>query len=277
MTMDSLRTSWLRPAARASQHGHEMVRIKTGHGERRQTFTIHKDLIGSASDFFQSAFKGGFLESQTSCLELTTVDPMTFEVLYQWLYTGSVRDIINFAVESDIKIDLLWLRVLTMAHQYMITPLQEISYCYFRKAFHDLHRVVPSVALVKELYESDLPTNLVDMLKSYLLLHCVYWIMDDSCNCWEWQIVLKHPHFGADVAWEMTKRGSKDYLGLQSHPRHNAKFANYNGHVFVKKDCDEEDNMREPASSDDETFHDGCSFTSQNAADLEHTEISVHW
>ena len=240
MAMDRVPESLLRPAARASEHGFDIVTVKSGGKQRNQTFRIHKDLLCSSSDFFKSTFNGHFLESETGCLELPAVDPMTFEVLYQWLYTGSVRDIPNFAAESGIDIDLLWLRVFTAAHQYMIKDLQQIGFFHFRKGFHDFHRVVPSIGCVKELYGSDLPANLVGMLKSYLILHCAYWIMDESCHCWEWQTVLKHANFGADVAWELTKRSSKDYVGVQSHPRYNVKFANHNGHVFIKKHNDEE-------------------------------------
>ncbi len=272
MTMDSLPESFLPPAARASEHGLEMVTIMAGHDARTQLFTIHKDLLRKSSGFFRSSFNGRFLESETGCLKLTAVDPMTFEVLYQWLYTGSVRDIADFAAQSNIDIDLLWLRVFTMAHQYLINPLQEISFYHFRRCFHDFHRVVPSVACVKELYESDLPANLVDMLKSYLALHCAYWIMDESCSCWEWQTVLKHPDFGAEIAWELTKRGSRDYAGVQSHPRYNVKFANHNGHVFIKKDIDDEDMPREPVTPDAEKVQQGSSSSSQDTGDGENTE-----
>jgi hypothetical protein len=134
-----------------------------------------------------------------------------------------------------------------MAHQYMIDQLQHISYYYFRKSFHDFHQVVPSAACVREWYESDRPTNLVDMLKSYLVLHCAYWIMDGPCSCWEWQTILKHPKLGAAIAWELIQRGSKDYAGVQSHPQYNVKLANPNGSVFIKKDIDDEEMLREPS------------------------------
>jgi hypothetical protein len=238
--METLPTSLIRPPARASQHGNDIVMIKAGQGERSQTFTIHKDLLCQSSEFFESAFNGQFLESKTGCLDFSAVDPMTFEVLYQWLYTGSVGSIPSFAAQSDVDHDLLWLRVFAMAHQYMINPLQEIAFFYFRKEFHDSHSVVPSMACVEELYDNDLPTNLVDMLKSYLILHCAYWIMDGSCDCWEWQSVLQHPGFGAGIAWELTKCGSKNYVAVQSHPKYNAKFTNHNGRVFVKRDVDNE-------------------------------------
>lgn len=82
--------------------------------------------------------------------------------------------------------------------------------------------------------------------------------MDGSCNCWEWQTVLEHSNSGADIAWELTKRGSKDYAGVQSHPQDNVKFANHNGHVFVKEvdDVDDEAILREPTSPDDENVQD---------------------
>jgi BTB/POZ domain len=238
--MDSLPISLRRPPARASQHGTETVMINTGQGERSQTFTVHKDLLCQSSEFFRLAFDGQFLESKTGCLDFSEVDSMTFEVLYHWLYTGSVSSIPSFASESGVDLDLLWLRVFTMAHQYMIDPLQEIAFFCFRKVLHDIHPVVPSVACIEELYDSDLPTNLVDMLKLYLILHSAYWITDGSCNCWRWESVLQHPAFGAGIAWELTKRGSEHYVGVQSHPNYNLKFANHNGRVFVKKDIDED-------------------------------------
>ncbi|ERF74420.1 hypothetical protein EPUS_06598 [Endocarpon pusillum Z07020] len=269
MTMDSLPAPLLRPAARASQHGLDVVTVRAGTGETTQLFTIHKNLLCQSSSFFKSTFNGRFAESESSYLELKAVDPLTFEVLYQWLYTGSMRDIPGFAAESNVDIGLLWLRVFTMAHEYMIDQLQESSYHFFRRAFHDCQRVVPSVLCVSELYQSELPTHLVDMLQSYLVLHCAYWIMHESCNCWEWETVLKHPHFGADVAWELTKRGSKDYVGVQSHPWYNVKFANHNGRVFLKKDMDDEPGLREPESSDGEDFSELYSPASQVGEDNE--------
>ncbi len=266
--MDSLRELMLRPA-RASQHGLDVVTVKAGKGERTQLFSVHKNLLCQSSDFFESALNGQFMESKTSYLELTTLDPMIFEVLYQWLYTGSVDHVLDFAAESNVDIDLLWLRVFTMAHQYMIDLLQKISYHCFRRLFNDSHRVVPSVVCVSELYNSDLPKNLVKMLRSYLVQHCAYWINDDSCNCWEWEAVLKHPHFGNRVGWELTKRRSKDYVGVQSHPKYNVKFANHNGRVFLKQDVDDETVLREPRSSDGEDFPEWYSPTSQVGEDSE--------
>jgi BTB/POZ domain len=240
ITMDRIPISLNRPPARASQHGNDTVMIKAGQGERNQTFTIHKDLLCRSSGFFVSVFNGRFLESETGCLDFPEVDPMTLEVLYQWLYTGSTDCIPGFAAESDVGLDLLWLRVLTMAHQYMIDALQEIAFYRFGKTLHEVHPVVPSLTCIEEVYDSDLPTNLVDMLKSYLVLHSAYWITDGSSNCWNWESVLQHPRFGADVAWELTKRASKHYVGVFSHPKYNLKFASYKGRVFLKSDVDEE-------------------------------------
>jgi BTB/POZ domain len=157
--------------------------MKAGQNENTQVFKIHKDLC-KASQFFKSTFNGQYLENKTGRLELTAVDKITVEVLHQWLYTGSIPDVAGFASESNVNIDL-WLRVFTIAHQFMINDLQEVSYYCFRKTFHDFHGVAPSLECVRELYESNLPTNLADMLKSYLLLHCAYWIMDESCSYWE--------------------------------------------------------------------------------------------
>lgn len=227
------------PATRASEHGLEMVTIKTGEDPMTQIFTIHKDLLCKSSDFFRLTFDGRFQEIMKGCLELRAVAPLTFEVLYQWLYRGSVCNIAELASKSGVAIDLLWLRVFTMAHRYMITDLQQISYRGYLRTFHDSSRVVPTASFVQELYESDLPSHLAEMLKSYLIQHCAYWIRDESCRHWEWDHLLKHRNFGADLARELIKRKSQAYLGIQSHPSYSTRFGNHNLHIFIKRDNDE--------------------------------------
>jgi hypothetical protein len=85
---------------------------------------------------------------------------------------------------------------------------------------------------------------------------------------------LKHPRFGADMAWELTKRGSKDYVGVQSHPKYNVKFANHDGHISIKTDCDEEEILREPPSSDDEISQSENNSAYETPEDAEGTEAT---
>lgn len=75
---------------------------------------------------------------------------------------------------------------------------------------------------------------------------------------------MKHPQFGADMAWELTKRGSKDYLGVQAHPRHNVKFAHHTGKIFVKSDTEEEATLQEPAPLDDKEVQEDFMSARQN-------------
>src|SRR5277367_3743838 len=75
---------------RPKDHGSEMATVIVGRGDQAQTFTIHKHLLCQASSYFYGALQGKFRESRKATLKLEGDCPMVFEVLYHWLYSGSV-------------------------------------------------------------------------------------------------------------------------------------------------------------------------------------------
>ncbi|KAK5172962.1 uncharacterized protein LTR77_003084 [Saxophila tyrrhenica] len=54
-------------------------------------YTIHKDLLTSASPFFAAALNGKFTESLDQTVRLPEEKPEIFEWFLQWLYTGTLK------------------------------------------------------------------------------------------------------------------------------------------------------------------------------------------
>ena len=59
-------------------------------GPNRESFHVHKDLIGQTSAFFQNACKGGFKEAD-GIINLPGQEPKIFKHFIYWLYTGKIR------------------------------------------------------------------------------------------------------------------------------------------------------------------------------------------
>ena len=55
-------------------------------GPARIKWSLHENLLSATSDFFRSAFNGGFKESTDDTLALPEDDPAAFELFVRWLY-----------------------------------------------------------------------------------------------------------------------------------------------------------------------------------------------
>ncbi|KAL8907955.1 MAG: hypothetical protein Q9207_001101 [Kuettlingeria erythrocarpa] len=62
------------------------VTVKVGKGETARTWTLPKDLLTSASTFFDAAFKHSWSESESKSVELKEDKPDAFAFFVQWLY-----------------------------------------------------------------------------------------------------------------------------------------------------------------------------------------------
>lgn len=79
-----------------------MVKIKDN-AEDVHEFPVHKAFICYYSPFFDAAFNGKFIESQTQMVELDDVSPVAFGIFVNWLYTQRI----NMAGEERILITFL--------------------------------------------------------------------------------------------------------------------------------------------------------------------------
>jgi hypothetical protein len=92
-------------------HGTDITTLNIGSGENARTFAMHKELLCTASPFFDAALKSQFKESSKNTLTMADVCPMAFAVLYTYLYSGQVKGA-SFYTHDMIPDDLFWLRAL---------------------------------------------------------------------------------------------------------------------------------------------------------------------
>jgi hypothetical protein len=115
-------------------HGDETVKITVGIATPPQTFTIHRNLICSASQFFNKAFNGDFDESHARCMKLPHESHEAFQALYHWLYTGNLF-CKKFLMEPLIEEDVYWLHIYAMADNLLIHKLSLDTYSIIRNYF----------------------------------------------------------------------------------------------------------------------------------------------
>ncbi|KAE8443676.1 hypothetical protein EG329_001448 [Mollisiaceae sp. DMI_Dod_QoI] len=69
--------------------GHEMLTIGVGMGEKRQFFSIHKNLLQKVTKYFDKLLQTG--AGKQGNLFMNTEDPAIFQMFYDWLYTGNIE------------------------------------------------------------------------------------------------------------------------------------------------------------------------------------------
>ncbi|KAL8930670.1 MAG: hypothetical protein Q9208_000541 [Pyrenodesmia sp. 3 TL-2023] len=62
------------------------ITVKVGDGDTARTWTLPRDLLTSASTFFDAVFKHSWSESESNLVELKEDNPDTFGFFVQWLY-----------------------------------------------------------------------------------------------------------------------------------------------------------------------------------------------
>ncbi|TVY28164.1 hypothetical protein LHYA1_G002768 [Lachnellula hyalina] len=88
-------------------------------GKEAQKFTVHKNLAEHYSPFFTKAFNGGFIEGQTQERVLEDVEPVTFGLVTNWLYTQKIIHPEDKKVQL-VEIANLWV----LAGRFLIPQLQ---------------------------------------------------------------------------------------------------------------------------------------------------------
>lgn len=70
-------------------------------GSTKVHYRIHKDFLCDAVPYFNSMFKGGFVESTTNSVTLEDIEPTTFDLFVAWLY-GSTNKLKMRYITDDI-------------------------------------------------------------------------------------------------------------------------------------------------------------------------------
>ena len=221
-------------------HGDETVKITVGRGFPLQTITIHRNLVCSASQFFDRAFNGDFNETHTRCMKLP---PRRLQALYHWLYTGNFLSK-KFLTEPLIEEDVYLLHVYAMADRLLIHKLSLDAYSTIQAYFSKETRSMPSVRFIKELWsDCGLAPCKQKLLIEYIVSHCTFCfvIYPETC-CWKWQEVLRcNLEFGARLGVAFTERLSEHSWGSNSIPSDLRIFEDHTGQHFTStKHCRDE-------------------------------------
>jgi BTB/POZ domain len=224
-------------------HGDETVKITVGRGFSPQTFTIHRSLICSASQFFDRAFNGDFNETHARCMKLPHENLDAFEALYHWLYTGNFLPK-KFLIEPLIEEDVYLLHVYAMADRLLIHRLSLDAYSAIQAYFSKKTLSMPSVRFIKELWsDCGLPQCKQKLLIEYTVSHCTFcFVAHPHTCCWKWQEVLRcHLEFGARLGVAFSERLSRHNSGSDDHPSDLHIFKDHTGQHFTStKDCQDE-------------------------------------
>ena len=205
-------------------HGSETITVLVGNEYHARSFTIHKELLCAASKYFDGALNDGFKES-SSGLEMANDCPFAFEVLYQWLYSGYVKDHASWYTGDKIPADLLWLRLYKLADCRLVEPLVEIAYARLRLIFAPVKKIAPTTKFLTELYDETGP----EYLQRYVAFHTAYKInqgLDNAADRLQFNDALnKESGFGAAVASRLM-----DMLYSSSFQQHPAKMEEFDLH-----------------------------------------------
>ena len=205
-------------------HGSETITVLVGNEYHARKFTVHKELLCAASKYFDGALSDNFKES-SSGLEMSDECPFAFEVLYQWLYTGYVKDHASWYTNDKIPADLLWLRLYKLADCRLVEPLVEIAYARLRSIFAIDKRIAPTTKFLTELYDKTGP----EYLQRYVTFHTTYTICqgiaDEAEKLKFEEVVNKESRFGAAVASRML-----NMIYLTSFEQHPAQMAEFDSH-----------------------------------------------
>ena len=247
-------------------HGDETVKITVGRAFPPQVFTIHRNLICSASQFFDKAFNGDFNEAYARCMKLPHENLDAFQTLYHWLYTGnflSKESLIEPLIEEDVYL----LHVYAMADRLLIHKLSLDAYSAIQAYFSKKTLSMPSVGFIKGLWsDCELPQCKRELLIEYTVSHCTFcFVRHPETCCWKWEEVLHcNLEFGARLGVAFTKWLSNHNRGLNSHPSDLPIFEDHTGQHFTSaNDCQDEAMDKGDFEPDDPTLIDKAPMGSQ--------------
>ena len=187
------------------EHGDEFVKIIVG-SEGKQ-FTIHKNLICAASDFFTTALKSNFIEAAEQKVALPEESPQLFQLVYDWLYSGRVSDGVTTYVKKEEDVssgDVFWWEVYEIGDRLMMDRLRVLAVSKILKIFSTKIPLIPSQAFLHSIFEAEqLPG-----LEAYMVEHVVYWLQG-SAKYTDWSALPDaHMRFGQSMA-KATMQGNQ--------------------------------------------------------------------
>ncbi|KAH9215358.1 hypothetical protein DL95DRAFT_500781 [Leptodontidium sp. 2 PMI_412] len=188
--------------------GTEIVTIYVG--PKRKSFSIHKKLLCSRSEYFDKAFNGGFKESDVT-MYLPEDDPEAFDALVVYVYQNRLP---NFPSErfsadcegcdsyTDILNKLFYLATKccmnVLANKIMDT-LQDIHFKYGR---------IPSCSGIQEHYQNTSAASKIRLYCAATACYKLTYCTDEDMNEYK-ELARAEPDFGADCLAFQYQHGTR--------------------------------------------------------------------
>ncbi len=176
-----------------TKHGTELTSVVVGNGSAQKSFTLHKNLLCMASEYFHGALNDGFKET-TEGLKLPNDCPVAFEIFYHWLYSGLIYEAGSYTHSNDILPEVLWLRVYKFADCRLIDPLMQLAYQKLRVVFTAQARSPVFKTFIAEVFDETGP----EYLQRYMIKHCAY-------------VLGNFPQAAYKVQWESALNMSQEF------------------------------------------------------------------
>ena len=219
----------------ASEHGSDMVTVVVGEKTEwpARTFTLHKNLLCHASDYFDRALNGPFLEGQKSELILADDCPAAFEVLYHWVYTGFFYQDKTFqpsqrrlTPDYEMEYETYWLESYKFAECRLLPRMQDWAMSQLYDAYNNPDIYLPSTDFIERLFT---PESGSALFQEFFIAYTAFWLADLSVekNLDNWKEFLQA--CGGRLAMEVSLKLAEwnavpDPIGGRCHPCREPRF-----------------------------------------------------
>ena len=201
-------TEWpLRPEC----HGKSITRFTVGSPPQANMFTIHTNLLTSASRPLAEKYRAMYGKSPnvqewlqwqpTGCEPL---HPRAFEVFYQYLYTGQVYQPSHYTMGPTSSEGYLWYKLYHLGTALSVPVMEQIAFQKLCAMFNPAHCKVPNIDLITELSHHDCP----QVIGEYISGHAAWWMTKDTATLTLWTPLLQSDApFGRQVALLLARHG----------------------------------------------------------------------
>jgi hypothetical protein len=165
----------------AKDHGSEMVTVTVGESSRwlSRTFTVHRNLLCSASGYFKDKIDD--LEAKDFDeeleIELPHDCPVAFEVVYHWLYSGNIYQRAFYMHGTTMSSGLFWLEVYMFSGRRDFVQIPDKAFQMLRQRFNGKKPKFASSDFIDRLYQ---PGCKELLLQKYLVCHTAFWLLERS-------------------------------------------------------------------------------------------------
>lgn len=163
-------TGWSPPVV---SYGTEIVIILVG--VIQQKFSVHKKLICASSRYFNTAFNGGFAETQSGVIKFPDIEPKIFGLFNQWIYATPRQigePLYECAGDTECHPDELLLHVYRFADYLVIPGLKCLALQQIRETFSACEPNIPSHRFTYLLFKNDE----LKFLQLYIVKHIGFWL-----------------------------------------------------------------------------------------------------